>query len=97
MALDPLRITDKVDPLYRKMKVSQGGIMLLIRLQADLSEQPVSLIKEVVAPSPGDDLSNVLPQGSRLAITYRWLERQFGRQNANKAVGETATDLIRLF
>lgn len=96
MVLDPLETGEKDDLLYRKMKVSQGGIMLLVRLQADLSEQPISLIKAVISPSGADDLSQVLPEGSRLAMTYRWLERQFGRTNANKAVGETALELVRL-
>lgn len=96
MVLDALRTGEKDELLYRKMKVSQGGIMLLVRLQADLSEQPISLIKNVITPSGAQDLSEVLPGGSRLATTYRWLERQFGRVNANRAVGETALEIIRL-
>ena len=95
MSVEPLVQEEHGSSLYRKMRVSQGGIMLLVRLHADLSEQPVSLIRDLVNPSDQDDLTESLSPGSRLSITYHWLERQFGRDNANRAVAETASELLR--
>lgn len=95
MSVEPLVEEEHDSSLYRKMRVSQGGIMLLIRLHADLSEQPVSLIRNLVDPARNEDLAECFTPGSRLSITYHWLERQFGRGNANRAVGETASELLR--
>ncbi|HVE75197.1 MAG TPA: hypothetical protein VND22_00330 [Actinomycetota bacterium] len=76
------------------MKLSVGGVMLLVRLHADLSKMPPpslellgATIKEAVNPEV------LLGEGSRLALTYRWLEKQFGRRNAVRAVLETINEL----
>lgn len=65
--------------------------MLLVRLYADLSEQPLAFLRRIREASP----MPALPAGSRLAATFSWLERQFGISNAVRALAETADDVLR--
>lgn len=82
--------------LYRKMKTTQGGVMLLVRLHADLAESSVETLRGLrmidVEPVPAD----VFEKGSRLRSTYEWLEDQFGRPAAIRAVIEVAGEVLRL-
>lgn len=77
---------------YREMRCSRGGVMLLVRLYADLAAQPPEVVRKM---RTFDLHQEELPSGSRLAVTYSWLERQFGASNAVRAVCETAAEVIR--
>lgn len=84
------------DELYRKMKCSQGGVMLLIRLHADLAEQPSEFLRRMCTLDLLPDPLGELPAGSRLHSTYQWLDRKFGQRNAVQAMIETATEVLRV-
>ena len=68
--------------------------MLLVRLTADLSAQPMDVLRKLqtfdLSPDPA-----LLPDGPRLAVTYSWLEKQFGVTNAVRAVVETAAEILQ--
>jgi hypothetical protein len=82
------------DRLYREMKATPGGVMLLVRLRADLAaESPESLRRLRTFDLNPNVLQ--LPDKPRLAVTYSWLERQYGEQNAARAVVETAAAILR--
>lgn len=76
------------DDLYRQMKCSPGGVMLLVRLHADMSVMSPEEIRHL-AGSP-----DLVETGTRLAVTYGWLCKQFGPPNARAAVRETAAELL---
>jgi hypothetical protein len=82
------------DRLYREMKFTPGGVMLLVRLHADLVAEPPDSLRMLrtfdITPDPA-----LLPDKPRLAVTYSWLEKQFGAQNAARAVVETAASVLR--
>lgn len=82
--------------LYRRMKTTQGGVMLLVRLHADLAERSVDFLRRMrmidLEPVPAE----VFEEGSRLRSTYEWLEGQFGRPTAIRAVIEVAGEVLRL-
>lgn len=83
--------------LYRKMKSSQGGVMLRVRLHADLAQAPATVIRKLAEGSkarPPARFPSLFAPGSRLSITYDWLERQFGSHNAALAVTEVARELL---
>lgn len=76
------------DELYSQMKCSPGGVMLLVRLHADMSVMDPQEIRDL-ARSP-----DLVQTGTRLAVTYGWLCKQFGPPNARAAVRETAVELL---
>ena len=76
------------DELYSQMKCSPGGVMLLVRLHADMSLMDPQEIRDI-ARSP-----DLVQTGTRLAVTYGWLCKQFGPPNARAAVRETAVELL---
>jgi hypothetical protein len=82
------------DRLYREMKSTPGGVMLLVRLQADLAGQSGDSLRMLrtfdLNPNP-----SLLPENPRLAVTYAWLEKQYGEQNAVRAVVETAAAVLK--
>lgn len=82
------------DRLYRDMKTSMGGVMLMVRLHADLDKQPTGLLAKLSVLDRVSDPSLLLPDDPHLATTYGWLERQFGRQNAASAVIEVAFEML---
>lgn len=84
------------DDLYWKMKTSQGGVMLLVRLHADLAEQPAEFLRKMAVADLHPDPASTLPPGSRLAATFDWLDRKFGQRNALRALVETAIEVIRV-
>lgn len=85
---------DLHESLYREMRISQGGVMLLVRLHADLANQPPEVLERLIAIATVPEPSTVLPPSTRLAVTFNWLERQFGRANAVRAVVETAAEIL---
>lgn len=85
-----LQASTQEEDLYRQMKCTPGGVMLLVRLHADMSMLGPEEIRRLAA-SP----SLFEPQ-TRLAITYGWLRKQFGPPNARAAVRETAAELLSL-
>ncbi|MGH9196111.1 MAG: hypothetical protein ACRD1T_10265 [Acidimicrobiia bacterium] len=84
------------DDLYWKMKTSQGGIMLLVRLHADLAEESIEFLRKMAVADVHPDPASMLPPGSRLASTFDWLERKFGPRNALRALVETAIEVLRV-
>jgi hypothetical protein len=87
------------DASYRRMKVTDGGVMLLVRLYADLQTESPAVLKTLAEfdriPSfKGVSRISNLPVNSRLHKTFEWLERQFGSATAAKAVAETAQELL---
>jgi hypothetical protein len=80
--------------LYQEMKCTAGGVMLLVRLHADLLGQPPEVIRELRTFDLHPDVA-ALPAITRLQNTYTWLERQFGSSNAARAVVETAAQVLK--
>ena len=80
--------------LYKRMKLSAGGIMLLVRLHADLARIPRPAL-EMLGATIGEAMNPevLLGEGTRLAVTYNWLEKQFGRRNALRAVTEAIQEI----
>lgn len=70
--------------------------MLLVRLHADISCQPIDSVRAMRTIDAHPDPSAVFDPGSRLASTYSWLERKFGRGAAMRAVIEVAGDVLRM-
>lgn len=70
--------------------------MLLVRLHADLAEQSVEFLRDMAVVDLHPDPPSALPAGSRLASTFDWLDRKFGRRNAVRALVETAIEVIRV-
>jgi len=85
-----LQASTQEDDLYGQMKCSQGGVMLLVRLHADMSVMSPEEIRHLAGSPDG------VEAGSRLAVTYGWLCKQFGPPNARTAVRETAAELLAL-
>ncbi|MFN2609930.1 MAG: hypothetical protein ABR507_03520 [Actinomycetota bacterium] len=79
---------------YKRMMVSDGGVMLLVRLHADLQTQPQDVLRQLAnfdqVPQSKVPAGRLLPANPRLRVTYDWLERKFGRSSAARAVSETA-------
>lgn len=82
------------DDLYKLMKTSPGGVMLLVRLQADLGKQPLGYVLRLLALDKVPEPKTVLPKDPRLVTTFDWLVMQFGRGNAVRAVMEVADSLV---
>jgi hypothetical protein len=82
---DPRQQTAETE-LYRHMMCSSGGLMLLIRLRAQLDRCPEDWLRRV-ASDPG---SPELREQPAVVSTLGWLERKFGRINARRALRETA-------
>lgn len=82
--------------LYRKMKCTQGGVMLLVRLHADLSGQPIEFVRMMRTIDAYPDPGALFEAGSRLSSTYQWLEGKFGRAAAVRAVIEVSGDILRM-
>jgi hypothetical protein len=80
--------------LYREMKCSVGGVMLLVRLHGDLVVQPAGFVEGIAALAESVDPAELFPEGSRLAETCSWIEKKFGRANAIRAVIETAGEVL---
>jgi len=78
------------------MLVSQGGIMLLVRLNADLVQRPVPWLQSIRQIGTVPEPATLFEKGSRLRVTYEWLELKFGRANAIRAVEDTAAELLEL-
>lgn len=83
------------EDLYRQMMTSPGGVMLLVRLAADLSLRPAPELERLcglgIAPNP----SELLPKVARLRTTYEWLEKKFGGSNAKRAIVQTCQELLQ--
>lgn len=82
--------------LYRKMMTTQGGVMLLVRLHADLSQLSIDSLRRLLSLELISDPAEQFAPGSRLRSTYEWLESQFGRSSAVRAVIEVAESVLRL-
>lgn len=80
--------------LYKQMKTSPGGVMLLVRLQADLIRQPPGYVLRLLALDKVPEPKSVLPRDERLLTTYDWLVMQFGKHNAVRAVMEVADSIL---
>lgn len=70
--------------------------MLLVRLHAGLSEQSVDFVRRLRTIDTHPDPADAFEPGSRLRSTYEWLEDQFGRASAVRAVIEVAGDVLKL-
>jgi hypothetical protein len=80
--------------LYREMKSTPGGVMLLVRLHADLAGEPTARLRTLRTFDLNPNAA-LLPESPRLATTYAWLLKQYGEQNAARAVVETAGAILR--
>lgn len=80
--------------LYRRLKVTDGGVMLLIRLHGDMCRLPEPRLRALVFVCKSPDPVGLLGRGSRLATTFAWIDRKFGRSNALRAVKETAEAIL---
>jgi hypothetical protein len=76
--------------LYRHMKCSQGGLMLLVRLRAQLDRHPPDWLENALLSR---DAAQVWEEPS-VAPTLGWLERKFGRANAARALKETVGEIL---
>lgn len=83
------------EALYQKMMTSPGGVMLLVRLGADLGLLSKPDLERLSVPEGAADLEHRLPESSRLRVTIEWLDRQFGRTNRMRAVVEVAADVLQ--
>lgn len=79
--------------LYREMKISPGGVMLLVRLHADLSKLSPSALERLSVPEGAADFLADVDPASRLAVTLRWLTDRFGHSNCLRAIVEIATEI----
>ena len=82
------------EALYKKMMTSPGGVMLLVRLGADLGLMAKEDLERLSITEGAADLIHKLPAGSRLLITIEWLDRQFGRPNCIRAIVETSSEVL---
>ncbi|MEO7803032.1 MAG: hypothetical protein ABIS18_00865 [Actinomycetota bacterium] len=94
MSQNALSVDGSQEHLYREMKLSQGGVMLLVRLQASLLAESQQTVACFASLSSSSDPSSLLQSGSRLSVTYDWLKRQFGPANATRALIETAREVL---
>lgn len=78
---------------YREMKISPGGVMLLVRLHADLSALSGSTLERLSVPEGAADFLAEVDPGSRLAVTLRWLTDRFGHSNCLRAIVESASEI----
>lgn len=76
------------------MKLSQGGVMLMVRLQAALQAESSASVARFANLTQLGDPRSLFPPQSRLLLTYDWLNRQFGQTNANRALIETAREIL---
>jgi hypothetical protein len=76
--------------LYRHMLCSQGGLMLLIRLRAQLDRCPEDWLRGAASEFGAPQLQ----EQPAVAATLGWLERKFGRRNAVRALRETAATIV---
>ena len=68
--------------------------MLMVRLRADMSLLSESELTNLVETAAISEFEAALEDESRLAVTYKWLNKQFGPVNAARAVVETADALL---
>jgi hypothetical protein len=90
--------------LYRHMKCSQGGLILLIRLRAQLDGYPLDWLRMVALSGDPDVIADVekavvnaeieIGDEAGPASTLGWLERKFGRANAARALRETIGEIV---
>jgi hypothetical protein len=80
--------------LYREMMTSPGGVMLRVRLHADLVQEPAAVLLRLRTADLVEDASSLLPDNVRLRTTYEWLERKFGSRNAAMALVEGAAEVL---
>lgn len=85
---------DLEDPSYKEMKTTLGGVMLLVRLHADLSVMPYSRLRQLTSLPKLERPETMFLEGTRLRTTYEWLDRKFGKTNAVRAVVETSTQIL---
>ena len=90
MATENPRLSDEEGELYRQMKTTRGGVMLLVRLRADLARTPQGDLQRMASFRRFR-----FPKKSRISVTYRWLVDKFGLQNARRAVAEAAAEVLR--
>jgi hypothetical protein len=76
--------------LYRHMKCSEGGLMLLVRLHAHLDSYPLDWL---ASAARSGDAAEAWDEPS-LGSTLGWLARKFGRANAVRAFRETAEEIL---
>lgn len=79
--------------LYGHMKCSQGGIMLLVRLRAQLDRYPPDWLEAAVLSGDAPDVVGTWDD-SALRSTLGWLERKFGHGNAVRAFREIVEDIL---
>ena len=76
--------------LYRHMKCSQGGLMLLVRLRAHLDRYPLDWLASVAGSGAAAQAWDEPALGSTLG----WLACKFGHANAVRALRETAEEIL---
>jgi hypothetical protein len=79
--------------LYGHMKCSQGGIMLLVRLRAQLDRYPPEWLEAAALAADATDVVQAWDDPA-LRSTLGWLERKFGHGNAVRALRETVQDIF---
>jgi len=79
--------------LYGYMKCSQGGVMLLVRLRAQLDRYPPDWLESAVLSGDAPDAAGAWDDPP-LTSTLGWLERKFGYGNAVRAFRETVEDIF---
>jgi hypothetical protein len=79
--------------LYRDMMCSQGGLVLRIRLRAQLDAHPLD---ELEAMALAGDLGRLRHEPG-FGTTLDWLERKFGRANAVRALRQTVEEIAAAY
>jgi hypothetical protein len=76
--------------LYRHMVCSQGGLVLLIRLRANLDRCPLEWLRGIAVDVERSDLDEY----PGVVSAFAWLDRKFGRANAVRAVEDTVAEIL---
>lgn len=83
-----------VEELFREMKLTRGGTMLMVRLQADMLGLSSRNLKSLKRQKAAAEWIDSISPGSRLGTTVTSMVSHFGRGAAIRAIVESAGELL---